>query len=147
VLVGVDRGDGAALSRQAAADPTALHLAGTVDEVALGEWYRRAWVLAYPSRYEGFGLPVLEAMAAGVPVVASTAASVPEVVGDAGLLCDPEEARAWRAALASVLSDSARAATLSAAGRARAGAFTWARTAAQTAEVFREAARVRAFES
>ena len=84
------------------------------------EWYRRAAVFAYPSRYQGFGLPVLEAMACGAPVVASTAASLPEVAGDAGLLADPLDARASIEALVAVLDSPGRAADLRDAGLRRA---------------------------
>lgn len=144
VLLGVDRGVADGLRAQAASDPEALHLASDVDDATLLEWYSRASVFAYPSRYEGFGLPVLEAMAAGVPVVASAAASVPEVVGEAGLLCDPDDGRAWRDGVMAVLTNPTRAAAMAAAGRTRAADFTWARTAARTATVFRDAARLRA---
>ncbi len=97
-LVGRDAGDAAPLrarARAAGLETDAVRFVDDADDQALIEWYRRAAVFAYPSRYEGFGLPVLEAMACGVPVIASTAASLPEVVGNAGLLADPLDVRAW----------------------------------------------------
>ncbi|HSL59813.1 MAG TPA: glycosyltransferase family 1 protein, partial [Acidimicrobiales bacterium] len=87
-------------------------------------------VLAFPSRYEGFGLPVLEAMASGTPVVAADATALPEVIGDGGRLVPPGAVDAWAAALAAVLDDPAEAARLSAAGRRRAARFTAAASAA-----------------
>jgi glycosyltransferase involved in cell wall biosynthesis len=95
-------------------------------------YYASAAALAFPSLYEGFGLPLLEAMACGAPVVAADSSSLPEVVGDAGLLCPPTAEAAWAQALARVLNDSRLATDLAAKGRARAAQFSWERTARET---------------
>src|SRR5262249_45998794 len=132
VCAGIDRGSGAGLRDAAAADPDALVLTGAVDEAALINLYCGAALLAYPSMYEGFGLPILEAMQCGVPVVAAACASIPEVAGDAAVLIqerDVRDVRAWRAAIASAIQDDARRAHLSRAGLARAAQFSWMRTA------------------
>ena len=94
--------------------------------------YRAATLLAFPSLAEGFGLPVLEAMARGVPVACSDRASLPEVVGDAALLFDPTEPASIAAALVRLLDDHAEAERLRRAGRARASTFTWERAAGLT---------------
>lgn len=138
VLAGVDRGEVDALSSGAPGRVIAL---GTVDESVLITLYRRAALLVYPSRYEGFGFPLIEAMAAGLPVVASNAASLPEVAGDAALLVDPEDADGWAGAVTRLLHDPALRADLVARGTARAAEFTWARTARLTADVYRRLVR------
>jgi glycosyltransferase involved in cell wall biosynthesis len=99
--------------------------------------YGSAEALVFPSRYEGFGLPPLEAMACGTPVIASTAPAIPEVVGDAALLCDPDDAAGFAEAMRRVRDDPALRADLSMRGRARAAQFTWERTAAETLALYR----------
>jgi len=101
--------------------------------------YRTAHCAVLPSLYEGFGLPVLEAMARGVPVACSNRSSLPEVAGDAALLFDPADVDAIRAALERLLLDSELAERLRAAGRAQAARFTWERTAELTVECYRRA--------
>jgi alpha-1,3-rhamnosyl/mannosyltransferase len=106
--------------------------------------YRGAAALVYPSRYEGFGLPVLEAMACGTPVIASRAASIPEVLGDAGVLLDPDDEPGWAEAIARVVGDEWERGRMRMAGLTRAKAFTWARTASITLDVYRQVAGQRA---
>jgi glycosyltransferase involved in cell wall biosynthesis len=98
-----------------------------------------AEALVYPSLYEGFGLPILEAMACGTPVVTSDRSSLPEVAGDAAVLTDPDEPEAIASAIGRVLSDGELRERLRKAGLERAARFDWAETARKTAEVLREA--------
>jgi glycosyltransferase involved in cell wall biosynthesis len=116
-----------------------VHLLGHVDEDDLPALYSGARALVFPSLYEGFGLPALEAMACGTPVVASRTTGLAEAVGDAGLTVDPRSADDLAEALARALTDDALRERLIAAGKARAAAFSWARTARSTADVYREA--------
>ncbi len=113
---------------------------GFVADPELAALYAGAAVFAYPSHWEGFGLPVLEAMAAGAPVVTSAASATGEVAGDAALLVDPQDRDSLTDALARLLDDAPLAARLSAAGRARAAELTWERTASLTASAYAEAA-------
>ena len=138
VLVGTDRGTGDALSALAASagSPDAIVRIDRVEEPVLRELYRSATAFVYPSRYEGFGLPLLEAMASGAPVIASRAASIPELTGDAAILLDPDDARGWTEAVVRVTQDEESRRELSARGRARAALFTWARTARATMDVY-----------
>jgi glycosyltransferase involved in cell wall biosynthesis len=139
VLAGVDRGAGDALRAMAASAsmPDLVVCLGPVREECLISLYREAAALVYPSRYEGFGLPVLEAMACGTPVIASRAASIPEVLGDAGVLLDPDDVSGWAQAIAGMINDVDLRAKLRAAGLARATEFTWARTARLTLDAYR----------
>jgi glycosyltransferase involved in cell wall biosynthesis len=115
-------------------------LMGRVSDAVLAELYRRCAVFCYPSLYEGFGLPVLEAMAAGAAVVTSNVSSLPEVGGDAVEYADPRDPASIAAALRRVLSSPARRTELGRAARERARRFDWGDTAETVLEVLRRAA-------
>jgi glycosyltransferase involved in cell wall biosynthesis len=116
-----------------------LVLTGYVPECDLPALYSAAGVFAYPSISEGFGLPILEAMACGAPVVTSDCSSMPEVAGSAALLVDPMQVDRIAAALHIALAQPALAEALRQRGRARVAQFTWDATARQTVEVYRRA--------
>ena len=98
--------------------------------------YNAATLFVFPSLYEGFGLPPLEAMACGTPVIAARAASLPEVVGDGGLLIAPDDVAGLAQTILAVLSDPARQAELRARGLAQAARFSWTKTAQETLAVY-----------
>ncbi|MCS6870921.1 MAG: glycosyltransferase family 1 protein [Anaerolineae bacterium] len=110
---------------------------GYVSEAQLPALYSGAEAFALPSFWEGFGLPVLEAMACGVPVLTSNVSSLAEIAGDAALLVDPHDTSALAEGLLRLLTDSALRERLKAAGKARAAQFTWQQTAQQTLSVYR----------
>ena len=116
---------------------------GWVDATQRAALLRGASVLAYPSLYEGFGIPPLEAMAAGTPVVAGAAGALPETCGDAALLVDPLDVEALAGALDVVLHDEAVAADLAARGRANVERFSWDRSTAELLALYRRAAAAR----
>jgi glycosyltransferase involved in cell wall biosynthesis len=112
-----------------------VDLAGHVQREELAALYRGAACLVFPSRYEGFGLPVLEAMASGTPVVAAAAGAVPEVAGDAAILVEPGQPEAIADGITRALANRER---LVAAGLQRAAQFSWTDTARRTLAVYRE---------
>ena len=114
-----------------------VHLAGYVPHTELPLWYNAASWLVYPSLYEGFGFPALEALACGTPSIVSSASSLPEVVGDAALLVDPLDVQALAEALRQTLDERDLELTLREAGPQRAALFPWSRTAKETAAVYR----------
>lgn len=114
-----------------------VHFTGYVNDADLPGLYSGAELLAFPSLYEGFGLPPLEAMACGTPVVTSDVSSLPEVVGDAALTVNPFDVEALAAALMRVLTDSTLRKDLRERGLRHAARFTWSRTARETLHIYR----------
>ncbi len=113
-----------------------VHFVGYVADEEIPAIYNLADLFVFPSRYEGFGLPPLEAMACGTPVVASAAASLPEVLGEAALLVPPADSAALAGAMRQALQDSELRARLHARGLDRAAQFSWESTARKTASVY-----------
>lgn len=116
-----------------------VHFAGYVPAEELPWWYGAADLFVYPSFYEGFGLPVLEAMACGVPVITSNRSALPEVVGDAGVTVDPDESEPLAHAMHRVLTDGEMREELRRRGLQRAGSFSWERTARETVTRYQRA--------
>lgn len=144
VMVGQELRSAAELGRlYPALDLSRVQRLPQVSRVELAQLYRDADAFLFPSTYEGFGLPVLEAMASGTPVIASRASSIPEVAGDAALLVDPYDVPQWTHALKQVLQDERLHDRLAARGLRRAEGFTWEATARQTLAVYREVAQAR----
>jgi glycosyltransferase involved in cell wall biosynthesis len=111
---------------------------GFVPQRTLAIFYRLAAVFVFPSLYEGFGLPPLEAMASGAPVITSNVSSLPEVVGDAALLIDPLQPAAIADAIARVLTDTALRDDLCRRGLERAQHYSWERSIRRVHEIYRE---------
>ncbi len=116
----------------------AVRFIGWVDEADKPAILRGAACAVFPSRYEGFGLPVLEALACGTPMIASNASSLPEVLGDAGFAIDPDDAQGLAGAIISCLVDEALTAELRERGPKQAARFSWERTARQTLDAYIE---------
>jgi glycosyltransferase involved in cell wall biosynthesis len=113
-----------------------IQVLGWVDDALLASLYRRALLLAFPSLYEGFGLPILEAMALGTPVLTSDRGAMAEVAGEAALLVDPRRVDSIAAGLEALIDDDARRAEFQALGFQRASQFSWTRTAQLTRELY-----------
>jgi len=131
---------GARAARTGEGAPAWRRTLGVVSDPDLLALYRGATCFVMPSTYEGFGLPVLEAMRHGTPVVCARSSSLPEVAGDAAVWFDPADEHALALALQAVLSDDALRARLRAAGIARAARFSWRDTARATLDAFEEVA-------
>jgi glycosyltransferase involved in cell wall biosynthesis len=121
---------------------TCVEFFGYLPPAHLANLMEHASALVYPSTFEGFGLPLLEAMRAGVPVIASTSGAIPEVAGDAAWLIDAHAADEWAEAIARITTDDECRGRLIARGRRRADEFSWDACAEQTISVLHEAAAV-----
>jgi len=110
---------------------------GYVPEAELAALYKSAVALVYPSLYEGFGFPLLEAMACECPVIASDTSSLPEVAGDAAVYVEPEDTEAWAQAMLRLLEDKPLRRELITRGKLRAGLFSWEKTVSETVAVYR----------
>ena len=120
-------------------DEAGLHLKGITPELELPKLYSGALAVVYPSYYEGFGLPVLEAMHCGAAVIASRDRAIAEVAGDAAILLDANDRRAWVQALTSLVEQSERIKEMREKALRRAGEFSWTKTARLTREVYGQA--------
>jgi glycosyltransferase involved in cell wall biosynthesis len=112
-----------------------------VEPDELAAWYARAAIFAFPSLDEGFGMPVLEAMAGGAPVLTSNRSALPEVAGDAAVLVDPEDTEALTGALRRMAADEGLRQELAVRGLARSRLFTWEKAARETWDVYGELMR------
>jgi glycosyltransferase involved in cell wall biosynthesis len=116
--------------------PNVLEL-GRVEDEDLAFLYSQALCFAFPSFYEGFGIPAIEAMASGCPVVAANSSALPEVLGDAALLCSPTDPQAWQAAITRIARDPDLRARLVQRGRERAVLYSWRAAALRLLDVIR----------
>jgi glycosyltransferase involved in cell wall biosynthesis len=143
VVVGLKRRAHAAISAAAQHHPHLINVLGWADDALLASLYRRATALAFPSLYEGFGLPILEAMALGTPVLTSGFGAMAEVAGEAAELVDPYRTELIRVGLQRLVADHGRREELRELGRRRAARFTWEATARGTLAVYEAAIRSR----
>jgi len=118
-----------------------VRLSGYVADSDLPALYSQCQAFVFPTLYEGFGMPALEAMACGVPVIGSTAAALPEIIGEAGLLVDPLDVEAIGAAIHRAVSDRDLRSRLAEAGPRRASLFSWERAARETVAAYGEVIR------
>ena len=116
----------------------AVQFLGWVPAEDLPPLYAAATAAVYPSLYEGFGLPVLEAMACACPMICSNTTSLPEVAGEAAIQLEPEDVEGWVEAIEQILSNAPRRQALIESGQQRAALFSWERTAQETVEIYRE---------
>lgn len=138
LVVGPKRFLGDDIVRSASSSADRVHFTGYVTERQLAACYQRSTVFVLPSLYEGFGLPVLEAMAHGVPVACSNVGGIPEVCGDAGVMFDPRSVDSIVEAIQRILDDASFRESLMAAGLARAKQFSWPRSAEATLGIYRK---------
>jgi glycosyltransferase involved in cell wall biosynthesis len=117
-------------------------LLGYVDNIALQWLYQNCFAFVYPSHFEGFGLPVLEAISLGAAVIASNTTSIPEIVGEAGILVDPAEDKAIANAMDELAGDEKRLTTLRSAAVQQAARFSWEQAAQQTLDLYRSVSPV-----
>ena len=142
ILAGSDGYGAAEIHARIAASPARARIEtpGYVSDSALAQLYRRASLFAFPSLDEGFGIPVLEAMAQGIPVLSSNCSALPEACGDAALLIDPLDGEALAHGLHRLIHDSDLRAQLIQAGKSRAAEFTWQRAVTRTWAIYEELA-------
>jgi glycosyltransferase involved in cell wall biosynthesis len=138
VLVGLKGRGHPAIAAACERYPDAIKVLGWVDDALLASLYRRSLGLAFPSLYEGFGLPILEAMALGTPVLTSNLGAMAEVAGAAAELVDPYDVAAIRAGLERLVRDSSRREELRQLGTRRAAEFSWQRAARETLAAYDE---------
>jgi glycosyltransferase involved in cell wall biosynthesis len=140
VLAGSNGFGAAGILARIAASPARerISMTGYVSPADLGALYRRASIFAFPSLDEGFGMPVLEAMAAGLPVLTANRSALPEVAGDAALLVDPMSMESIAAGLRELVGDTELRADLTRRGAARTSLFTWEKAVRETWDVYRE---------
>ena len=111
---------------------------GSVDDADLPVLYSAATAFLFPSRYEGFGLPVLEAMACGTPVACGSTSSLPEIAGDAAFYFDADDTHSMAQTIRAISSDNALRRRLADLGLRQSGRFSWQKTAAQTISIYRD---------
>jgi glycosyltransferase involved in cell wall biosynthesis len=140
LVVGRSQWQGSAIQQLAAASPyhDDIVFTGYLQDQVVAALYRQCLAFIYPSLYEGFGLPVLEAMACGAPTVTSNSSSLPEVAGDAAILVDPTSAEAITSAIEQLVADGSLRDKLRDRGLRQAARFSWEQTARQTLEVYQQ---------